>query len=195
MWETWVRSLGQEDPLEKEMATHSSILAWRIPWTKEPGGLQSTGSQRVGHDWATSFSVFPHFQYWLNMSITFSRIKDNETEAPPSGILAWKIPWTESPHGKASRTDWSNAARAHAQSFGRVGLSAASWTQAARLLCPRALQSGIRGWVAMPSSKGSSWPRGGTHISYISSLQVDLSLNHPGSQRDSIRACKLRYCF
>ena len=49
MWETWVRSLGWEDPLEKEMATHSSILAWRIPWTEEPGGVQSTGG-RVGHD-------------------------------------------------------------------------------------------------------------------------------------------------
>ena len=45
-----VRSLGQEDPLEKDMAPHSSILAWRIPWTEEPGGLQSMGSQRVGHD-------------------------------------------------------------------------------------------------------------------------------------------------
>ena len=53
MWETQVRSLGQEDPLEKEMATHSSILAWRIPWTEEPGGLQSMGSQRVGHDSVT----------------------------------------------------------------------------------------------------------------------------------------------
>ena len=50
MWETWVRSLGQEDPLEKEMATHSSTLAWRIPWTEEPGGLQSMGSQRVRQD-------------------------------------------------------------------------------------------------------------------------------------------------
>ena len=48
--ETWVQSLGQEDLLEKGMATHSSILAWRIPWTEEPGGLQSLGSQRVGHD-------------------------------------------------------------------------------------------------------------------------------------------------
>ena len=47
---TWVQSLGQEDPLEKGMAAHSSILAWRIPWTEEPGGLQSMGSQRVGHD-------------------------------------------------------------------------------------------------------------------------------------------------
>ena len=49
MQKTWIQSLGQEDPLEKEMAAHSSILAWRIPWTEEPGGLQSTGSQRVGH--------------------------------------------------------------------------------------------------------------------------------------------------
>ena len=48
--ETWVRSLGQEDPLEKEMAIHSSILAWKIPWMEEPGRLQSMGSQRVGHD-------------------------------------------------------------------------------------------------------------------------------------------------
>ena len=50
MQEARVRSLGREDPLEKGMATHSSILAWRIPWTEEPGGLQSTGWQRVGHD-------------------------------------------------------------------------------------------------------------------------------------------------
>ena len=50
MQETWVLSLGQEDPVEKEMATHSSILAWRIPWAEEPGALQSTGSQRIGHD-------------------------------------------------------------------------------------------------------------------------------------------------
>ena len=48
--ETWVQFLGREDPLEKEMVTHSSILAWRIPWTEKPGGLQSTGLQRVGHD-------------------------------------------------------------------------------------------------------------------------------------------------
>ena len=50
MQETWVQSLGQEDPLEKGMATHSSILAWRIPRTEEPNGLQSVGSQRVGHN-------------------------------------------------------------------------------------------------------------------------------------------------
>ena len=48
--ETWVQSLSWEEPLEEGMATHSSLLAWRIPWTEEPGGLQSAGSHRVGHD-------------------------------------------------------------------------------------------------------------------------------------------------
>ena len=54
MQETWIWSLGWEDNLEKEMATHSSIPAWRIPWTEEPGGLKSIGSQKLGHDWATN---------------------------------------------------------------------------------------------------------------------------------------------
>ena len=58
MWETRVQSLGWEDLLEKEMATHSSTLAWKIPWTEEPGRLQSMGLQRVGHDWATSLSLY-----------------------------------------------------------------------------------------------------------------------------------------
>ena len=64
MWETWVRSLScWQDPLEKEMATHSSTLAWKIPWMEEPGRLQSTGLQRVRHDWATSLSLFT-FMHW-----------------------------------------------------------------------------------------------------------------------------------
>ena len=58
MQETWVQSLGWEDPLEKEMAAPSSILAWEIPWTVEPGRLLSMGSQRVRHDWATSVHFF-----------------------------------------------------------------------------------------------------------------------------------------
>ena len=62
MQDTWVRSLVREDPLEKEMAIHSNILAWRIPWTEEPGGLQSTRSQRVEYEWTTSLS---HFLYML----------------------------------------------------------------------------------------------------------------------------------
>ena len=66
MRETRVWSLGREDPLKKEMAIHYSILAWRIPWTEKPSRLQSTGSQRVGHDWTTS----PHLTYSTYKSAT-----------------------------------------------------------------------------------------------------------------------------
>ena len=69
MRETWVRSLAQEDPLEKEMAIHYSTIAWKIPWTKEPGGLQSMGSQRVRHDCTTSLSL---------------RILKKDTKKPPA---------------------------------------------------------------------------------------------------------------
>ena len=79
MRETWVRSLGWEDPLEKDVATHSSILAWRIPWTEEPCGLQSTESQRVGHDFT--------FTLW------------EKAMGAHSSTLAWKIPRTEEPGG------------------------------------------------------------------------------------------------
>jgi len=72
MQETWVQSLGQKVPLEKEMATHSSLLAWRIPWTREPGGLQSIGLQRVRHDRATNTFTFihtvQHLAFILNIS-------------------------------------------------------------------------------------------------------------------------------
>ena len=75
MQETRVRSLGWEDPLEKEMATHSSTLAWKIPWTEKPGRPQSAGSQRVGHNWATSL----HYEYsqwkWWNSSWAISNPK------------------------------------------------------------------------------------------------------------------------
>ena len=72
MRETWVWSLGREDPLEKEMAIHSGTIAWKIPWTEETGRLQSMGSQRVGHDWVTSLSLslFPHLfpmKWWGQM--------------------------------------------------------------------------------------------------------------------------------
>ena len=63
--ETWVQPLSWEDPLEKSMATHSSTLAWRIPWTVEPDGLQSIDSQRVGHDWATNTLTGP----WKPLSL------------------------------------------------------------------------------------------------------------------------------
>ena len=64
MWETWVLSLRQQNPLEKEMATHSSTLAWKLPWIQEPSKLQSVQSQRVGYDWVTSpYLTFPTLLY------------------------------------------------------------------------------------------------------------------------------------
>ena len=66
MQETQVQSLSQEDALEKGMATHSSILAWRIPWTEEPGGLQSMELKRVGYDWVTNTFTF-HEEYSKNI--------------------------------------------------------------------------------------------------------------------------------
>ena len=90
MWETQVWSLGQEDPLEKEMATHSSTLTWKIPWMKEPGRLQPVGSPRVGHDWATSLQ-FTSLQ-------THQRKEGEGTDQNPyplSAVLIFKKLWME----------------------------------------------------------------------------------------------------
>ena len=65
MQKIWNPSLGQEDPLKEEMTTYSSTLAWKIPWTEEPGGLQSTGSQRVGHDWAHTQCIYANHNIWM----------------------------------------------------------------------------------------------------------------------------------
>ena len=78
MRETWVQSLGPEDPLEKEMATHSSILAWRIPWTEEPGGLQSMELQRVGYSVPTGFVmvnvVYPGIEAFFPLEVFLQRL-------------------------------------------------------------------------------------------------------------------------
>ena len=79
MQETRVQSLGQEDLLEKEMATHSSILAWRIPWMEEPGGLLSTGSPRVGHDWATSLH-FTSGMSWDQLALVDFKSMDEDSD-------------------------------------------------------------------------------------------------------------------
>ena len=74
MQETQVWSLGQKDPLEKGMATHSSILAWKIPWAEEPGGLQSIESQRAGHDWVTNTFTFTSLYNQFVQFIAFSNL-------------------------------------------------------------------------------------------------------------------------
>ena len=88
MWETWVLSFGWKDPLEEGMATHSSIHAWRIPWTEELGGLQSRWSQRVGHDWAAKNSTEQHskniYPYYFTTSLFYNVF-------PSSALSFWLI--------------------------------------------------------------------------------------------------------
>ena len=91
IWETWFRSLGWEDTLEKGTATHSSILAWRIPWTEEPGGLQSIGSQRVRHEWATFTFTCLHI---VSSSQNFLRPRCSASQLP-LGSLRWG--WRKNP--------------------------------------------------------------------------------------------------
>ena len=133
---TWVWSLGQEDALEMEMATHSSISTWRIPWTEKPAGLQSMGSQRVRHDWMTNT--------WA--SLVAQRLKClptmQETRVPSLGqedslekemvthssIFAWRIPWTEKPGGLQStrsqrvRHNWATS-----EQFDFIFFSISGW--------------------------------------------------------------------
>ena len=89
MWETRVWFLGREDPLEKEMATHSSTLAWKIPWMEEPGRLRSMGSQRVGHDWGTKLSSFFLISLSVNVQKSIcwnSNVFDPKVLSDPSGV-------------------------------------------------------------------------------------------------------------
>ena len=111
--ETQVWSLGQEDPLEKGITTHSSILAWRIPWTEEPGGLQSMRLQRVRHSWVINTFTFNEYIWKKHFLDPLE-----EEMAAHSSILAWRIPLTEEPGGlpivielQKVRHDWSYLAR------------------------------------------------------------------------------------
>ena len=114
--ETQVRSLGQENPLEKEMTTHSSILALKIPWTEEPGWLLSIGLQRVGHDWATS----------LPLELLYKVMLVHALQQSESGIciLISSISWASllSPHPtllyhKTGDLEWTNSSGLSAWSF------------------------------------------------------------------------------
>ena len=91
VWETRVRFLGLEDPLEKEMATQSSTIAWKNPWTEEPGRTQSMGSQRVGHDWADSLS-FPVVPYLFLTVASWSAYRFLRRQVRWSHIrISWRI--------------------------------------------------------------------------------------------------------
>ena len=102
MQETWVQILGLKDPLEKGIATHSSILAWRIPRREEPGGLQSFGSQRAGHDWETSTNrCVSHILIFtisnLPQMCAENTINGQSTESPSSKLLPKNETSTDSP--------------------------------------------------------------------------------------------------
>ena len=119
MQEMQVQSLSQEDPLEKEIATHSSILAWEIPWTEESGELQFMGLQGIGHDLMTSLVAqtvkrLPAMQETRVWSLGREDPLEKEM-ATHSSTLAWRIPWTEEPSGLQSmelqrvRHDWATS--------------------------------------------------------------------------------------
>ena len=92
-WETQVQSLGWEDLLEKETATHSSILAWKIPWTKETGRLQSMGLQRITHDWVASLSRASQVALVIkNLPANCRRLKRCRFD-PWVGKILWRIAW------------------------------------------------------------------------------------------------------
>ena len=109
MQEMWVRSPGREYPLEKKIATHSSLLAWEIPRTEETGGLQFMRSQRVGHDWPTSLSLvaqmvkrLPAVQETWVWSLAWEDPLEKKI-ATHSSTLALESPWTEGPGGYSPR--------------------------------------------------------------------------------------------
>ena len=146
----WARSLGQEAPLEKKMATHSSILAWRIPWTEEPGGLQSGGSQRVGYDWVSC----THTSDGLGRGtkITF---REND----------WWARLDKKKKRKRRSVSWNNQSCTWTQPF-----TARSCGKTERTLSPEVTDSAmeiptpVSGWGEGVSSAGGqlqSWPRQG----------------------------------
>ena len=114
MWETRVQSLGREDLLEKEMATHSTTLVWKIPWTVEPGRLQSMGSQRVRHDWATSpvirnyygFDFFLFFSFFYHAPANTFIPRLNWISYSQHSIFIFWLWWRNGLYNKRKRK-WS----------------------------------------------------------------------------------------
>ena len=163
MQETWVWSLGQKDPLEKGMATHSSMFVWRIPWAEDPGRLQSMGFQRVRHNWATNTHTHTH-----------THTKPNPLCTQSKGLR------TRRANGVSSRPRQENI-NVPSQA-GKVPPCSCMSAQSLQLcLTPcnpmncsppgssvhGILQARILEWVAIPSSKRSSQPRDWTHVSCI----------------------------
>ena len=164
MRETRVQSLGWEDLLEKEMATHSSTLAWKIPWMEEPGRLQSMGSQRVGHDWATSLSLsYKSVSTMLDEGLTKNIERDGEIgnyKLNEIGTLSMKF------------KKWNKLDKSERSSD--MDHEKWKWKLLSHVLCDLMdytihgiLQARILEWVAFPFSRGSFQPRDPTQASHI----------------------------
>ena len=166
MWETQVQSLGQEDPLEKSIETHSSILAWRIPWTEEPGGLQSIGLQRVRHTW---IDLAKNSNYTLGWPKSwFGFFHHIFLFGQPNAMfntLLWVLPSPPAPPpGSASE----GVCVCVTQSSPTLG---STWTVAHQAPPSMGiLQARILEWVAMSSSRGSSRPRNHTQVSHTAGI-------------------------
>ena len=160
MQDIWVRSLGWEDPLGKGMGTHSSILAWRIPWTDEFGRLQSMGSQRVGHDWATNTFTSPGLSFRMQDLVPWLGNKPG-----PPGLGAWSLShWTT--REVSTFVNYFNShlvlCRSVCPALGDpvdYGLSS--------FPVHGIFQARILEWVAMSSSRSSLWPRDWTQVSCL----------------------------
>ena len=143
--------LSWEDPLEEGMATHSSILAWRVLWTEESGGLQSVGLQRVGHNWSDLARMHTHslvaqmVKSLSSMQETWLRSLSQEDPlekgmATHSSILSWRIPWTEKP-GRLEPIglqrvghNWSDLAYTHSTEVNSSRIIPAFWGKCTRIL-------------------------------------------------------------
>ena len=156
--ETLVWSLGQENPLEKRMATHSSILAWRMPRTEKPGGLQSTGLWRVGHDWAT-FPSLLHFKYicvcvcvkWSSVKWSGALLNYSEQHTiKHSGGLRWRSRLPEAPFitprlsALSLCAPWCTLSLRRPSTTGRCSINEAEWANE--------VDAGKQNFILMPYS-------------------------------------------
>ena len=174
MQETWVQYLGQKDPLEKRMATHSSILALEIPWTEEPGGLQFMGSQRVRYDLVnnTHTQIYSSFVQFIAHSPLFSTL-------PHPKIIVW-IPVSHLVNHWITVFKWN-----HLHTWNNNNSSQACSLESESVSCsvmshslkPHGLpgssvhgifQARLLQWVVISFSRGSSRPRDWTSVSYVS---------------------------
>ena len=149
MQETWVQFLGQEDPLEKGMAIHSCILAWRIPWTEEPGELQSIASQGVEHNWATFTHTHTNTEFFLSLAF----ISHNTS-----------VQWNRCHMCASPKEDWEKQ-----KSKSSAAAAAAKSLQSCPTLCdpkddrppgspvPGILQARVLEWVAISFSNAGKW--------------------------------------